>query len=226
MDAVVTHKEPSTGSYYAWKNRWLIPCALALGCLVSLSIDISAARVFDGKQLPATFDRTLREALEICETFGHGFGAVLIAIAVVVLDPLKRRIWPWLLAGSIGSGTVANALKYCVPRTRPRDFDLTAGTVWDTFVKGSQTGWGMQSFPSAHTATAVGLAVTLSAMYPRGSWYFAVLAVFVGFQRIVSSAHFPSDVFAGAVVGWLVGTVCASSMISPRTAQLRADVES
>lgn len=212
MDAVAGNVDLKSENGLPREVRWWLPITLALCCLIALSFDISMSRVFDGQQLPPSIDRNLRDALEICETFGHGFGATLIVFAALVLDPPRRRIWPWMFAGSLGAGIAANALKYLMPRIRPRDFELAAGTVWDTFAKGANSGWGMHSFPSAHTATAVGLAVILSALYPRGRWYFAILALLVGLQRIVSLAHFPSDVCAGAIVGWVVGTICVASM--------------
>ena len=61
---------------------------------------------------------------------------------------------------------------------------------------------------------AVGLAVMLSSLFPRGRVLFSVMAILVGMQRIVVSAHFPSDVFAGAAVGWLVAKVCVKAMNS------------
>ena len=65
---------------------------------------------------------------------------------------------------------------------------------------------GLQSFPSAHTATAAGLAAALIWLYPQGRLLFTLLAVLVGCQRIVSGAHFPSDVLVGAAAGCLVAT--------------------
>ncbi|MBC8115904.1 MAG: phosphatase PAP2 family protein, partial [Candidatus Saccharimonas sp.] len=56
--------------------------------------------------------------------------------------------------------------------------------------------------------TAVGLAVVLAAWYPRGRWLFATLAVLVGMNRMQCLAHFPSDVFSGAALGWIVGSCC------------------
>lgn len=215
MDVGIVSKGTVQGRKGIRSHRWSFPLALGLAAGVALSIDIAVGLAVVEKKLPAGMDRTLSDWLEVCEIFGHGFGATLIVIAVAVLDPLKRRCVPWLLAASLGSGLVANLLKYAVPRTRPRDFDLSSGSVWDTFVRTSQTSWGMHSFPSAHTATAVGLAMMLSALYPRGRWFFAILAFLVGVQRVAVSAHFPSDVFAGAAVGWLCGTACVLLMSSP-----------
>ena len=187
---------------------------LVLATVLSLAIDVPVARVFLHQQLPSSIDRPLREGLEICETFGHGFGATLIVIAVAVLDAQRRELIGWLFGGSLGVGLLANTMKVIIHRTRPRDFtDLDHVTVWDTFASVATNGMGTQSFPSAHTATAVGLAVMLSTLYPRGRWYFFILAALVGAQRIVSSAHFPSDVFCGAVIGWIAARIIANLMM-------------
>ncbi len=214
MDAVLTRTTVEESDRSPWKLDWLVPVVLALLAFVSLWVDVPIVAVFEHKQLPTVLDRPLKEALEICEAFGHGFGAFLIAVAVGVLVPPKRHLLPWVFASSLGSGVVANLLKLTVHRTRPRDFDLLVGTVWDTFDIESSGGAGMQSFPSAHTATAVGLAVMLSSLFPQGRWFFLTMAFLVGMQRVVSSSHFPSDVFAGATVGWLVSMACVKAMRS------------
>lgn len=198
------------GSGFSWAR--VIPVVLICACAISLSVDIPVASVFALKKVPKAIDGPLREYLEICESFGHGFGAFLIVMAVRALDPNRRRTVPWLIAGSIGAGIVANLFKLVVRRTRPRDFDFTNGSVWHTYTSDAGSTITMHSFPSAHTATAVGLAVVLSELYPRGRVYFFILACLAGLQRIVSSAHFPSDVLAGAAVGAIVGSLCAKAI--------------
>jgi membrane-associated phospholipid phosphatase len=199
--------EVSTRSL-GWR-RLALPLTLVVTSIFAMAIDIRIASLFK-----TAAPHQLREFLEICETFGHGYGVTLILFAVVVLDPAKLKCLPWLISGSLGSGMMANLLKLTIHRIRPRDFDLTNATVWDTFSRGNGDLKGMQSMPSAHTATAVGLAVMLSAVYPRGRWFFAVLAILVGLQRITTSAHFPSDVCAGAAVGCLFGMISCLSMKS------------
>lgn len=212
MEAGVPLENLDYGDHRHRKFIWLLPCGFLLASAASLRIDIQLLEVFKQKQLPALIQRPLDEWLEICESFGHGFGAFLIVIAVWVLSPGSRRYWPWMLGSCWGSGMLANAVKALVRRTRPRDFDLAIGSVWKTFSQAASPGMPMQSFPSAHTATAVGLAVMLSTLFPRGRWFFSMMAALVGMQRIVSVSHFPSDVFAGAFVGWLMGTACSTLM--------------
>ena len=209
MDAASLSEQVAVSRRSSDFSQWALPFELVLASVLAMSIDIRIASLFK-----TGVPHSLGEFLEICETFGHGYGVALILIAVIVLDPQKWKSLPWLISGSLGSGMMANLLKLSIHRFRPRDFDLTNATVWDTFRVGDGDFKRMQSMPSAHTATAVGLAIVLSAIYPRGRWYFTALAVLVGLQRIATSAHFPSDVFAGAAVGCLFGLVSRLSMKS------------
>lgn len=192
-----------------------LPLGLLVAVLLSFAIDLPVA----GIARQGTHPRWISELLENAEPFGHGIGATLIVIGVFILDPLRRRFIGPLLAGSLGAGLMANVAKLAVIRSRPRSIDRLPETVWSTFggLWSGSAGNGAQSFPSAHTATAVGLAVMLSAFYPRGRWYFTGLAILVGLQRIQCSAHFPSDVFAGAIVGWCTATGCL--ILSARRAE-------
>lgn len=174
------------------------PLSLLVAILVSLAWDVPVAA--SAKQ--GGWPRWVSDLLENAEVFGHGIGVALILLGMFVLDPGRRRVFPAVVAASLGAGLAANVLKLAIPRTRPRDITDFPTSVWGTFDRLSEH--TSQSFPSAHTATAVGLAVALSACYPRGRWYFTGMAILVGMQRIHVSAHFPSDVFAGAAVGWSI----------------------
>lgn len=183
-----------------------VPLLMLLAAGASLSIDIRVALHFKQTNYP----KLLAELLDNAEPFGHGLGASAVIVAVAVLDPEKRSRIGWLVGGSLGAGTLASAGKLLVARSRPRAFDLFHGTVWQSFGGWlpSERNTGIQSFPSSHTVTAVGLAVVLAAWYPRGRWLFTTLAVLVGMNRMQCLAHFPSDVFAGAALGWIVGSCC------------------
>ena len=63
------------------------------------------------------------------------------------------------------------------------------------------------SFPSGHAISAFAVAAVFSARYGRRRWVPWVaygLATFVALSRIPDQAHFPSDVFAGAALGYAV----------------------
>lgn len=61
------------------------------------------------------------------------------------------------------------------------------------------------SFPSGHTMHAVAFIVQLAAYFPEVMWLMLPFAVSVAASRVVLGLHYPSDVLAGAVVGWALG---------------------
>jgi len=114
------------------------------------------------------------------------------------------------LGATFTGGILTDIIKLLVDRVRPRSADfVTHGSVWDSFndaviatITGSRS--NINSFPSGHSAIAAGFAAALAWKYPRGRIYFAVFAAMAASQRVVSSAHFPSDACFGAALG-LVG---------------------
>lgn len=151
----------------------------------------------------------LNSLLTWSEGFGHALGIVLLAALVYQLDPAHRRQLPRLLTMALGSGLGADGIKLLVSRVRPRAFDLTQ-PIWESFTGLLPLGLGGsvgQSFPSSHAATAVGWALGLGWLYPRGRWSFLGLAFLVMCQRIQYQAHFVSDTLVGAAVGCLIGAL-------------------
>jgi membrane-associated phospholipid phosphatase len=187
---------------------------LALVTVAALAIDVPVALWAKTHKMPGD----LRRIVTLAEVFGWGGTVALIILTAAVLDQRGWRVAPRLALGALGAGIVANGVKLLIARWRPQVANLR-GEVWDTF-----TGWlpvlyhdpslgeynfKFQSFPSGHSATAVGLAIALGALYPRGRWLFAVFALLACLQRVSTLAHFPSDILAGAAIGCLVGSLCA-----------------
>ena len=144
------------------------------------------------------------------EVFGDGCGVLFFFAAVWLLDPARRRCLPRLIACAYGSGLAVNVVKLFIARARPFYWLEQGGakglpSFGEWFPLGSNgTAW--QSFPSGHTATAVGLALGLSALYPRGRVLFLSLAALVGCQRVVNDMHYASDVLAAAIVAFWATT--------------------
>lgn len=59
------------------------------------------------------------------------------------------------------------------------------------------------SFPSGHSATIFCMATMASIGAPWLAPVFFAVAVMVAISRIYLGLHFPSDVIAGSVIGWL-----------------------
>ncbi len=93
-------------------------------------------------------------------------------------------------------------------RLRPQDIPPN-GDFSDTWFRRNKGPFylGPGGFPSGHTIAAFAIATVFTERYRQHRWVpWAAygLASLVGFSRITLQAHFPSDVFAGAVLGYTV----------------------
>ena len=198
-----------------------VPATLAVLAGFAFGVDFAVARFGRSPDFP----QVVREVLNNVEPFGHAVGVAVVGLAVFALDRQRRRYLPRILWGAIGAGLAADIIKACVSRCRPRDLEALAGGVFDTFRHGSPLYNGLSmnhSFPSAHTAVATAFAVMLAHYYPKGRALFAALAVLVAAHRVVSNAHFLSDVCVGALVGWLFANAC---LRAPRSLSLFDRIE-
>lgn len=205
--------------------RWmLLGIAAGLACLggLALAVDLPVARWFRTARPPGEVVRLLNFA----EVFAHGLGAAALLAVAAGLDPTLRGFrrggdLPRMVATAFTGGLLADLVKASVVRVRPRAADLTnlasvLGTFGDGVLvspPGSRT--DIASFPSGHAAVAAGLAAALTWRYPRGAAVFATLALLASLQRIVVSAHYPSDVACGAAIG-LVGAAACLGNSRPR----------
>lgn len=174
----------------------------------ALTIDIPVERWFKAGHEGGA----IRKLFDLDEVFGHGAGVAVILLSVFVLAPDLRWKVPRVMVCAYLSGLVAISMKLILARSRPSatKFESIDGVLetFGTWFPWFSTGSGWQSFYSGHTATAIGLALGLSWLLPRGKWLFMGLAVLVGFQRMAGAHHYPSDVLWGAATGWLVGSAC------------------
>ncbi len=169
--------------------RWLLLAAAVLvaGAVAAFSVDFSVAHWFrPGPGLPSHGPRYLRDLANISELFGRGEFVLLVAILIWRLD--RGRLWaiPGLATTALFSGLAADGVKMLIARARPHHFDFL-GSVWSSFgplLPLGSMGSPNQSFPSAHTATAMGLAISLMVIYPAARGLFCLAPLLVAYQRM------------------------------------------
>jgi membrane-associated phospholipid phosphatase len=102
---------------------------------------------------------------------------------------------------------VSFAMKHAFGRLTPSDIP-PHGDLGDTWFKYKGTFTNGGSFPSGHTASAFAVATVISGRYGRHRWvpwvaYGAAAAL--SLTRLPDQAHFPSDIFIGAALGYSIG---------------------
>jgi undecaprenyl-diphosphatase len=76
-----------------------------------------------------------------------------------------------------------------------------------------------QSFPSGHSAGAVVLAATLGAFYPKLRWLLWTLAIGCALSRYLDAVHWPSDCWAGVLIGYAAARISLMICGQPRRTQ-------
>lgn len=107
-----------------------------------------------------------------------------------------------LFLGVALTGIFAALSKQIIGRARPKLFETLGVHDVDLFAFAH----AQASFPSGHTTTIFAFAFIMSLYMPRVRLWVFTLAAWVGISRIVTGAHYTSDVVAGMLVG-VVGAI-------------------
>lgn len=188
----------------------LLPLAVVAFVLLA-PCDVVIARWFYTNESPPSISQFLVVFADVAG--GAVAIIVVLLVATVALDRHHLKQLPLLLTMSLGGGLIVDGLKLCICRSRPYTVDLSTATFESTFgglLPMLSAGSRGQSFPSGHSALAVGFAAALTLLYPRGRWAFAGSAILVMVSRVQQHAHFPTDAVAGAMVTLAWALVCTS----------------
>jgi len=122
-----------------------------------------------------------------------------------ILHDRNRHRGAAVFLSALTAGALAELLKLIIGRERPVDGNqLQEGWYhFRPFLSGFTDGSNL-GLPSSHAATAFGGCLMLAALLPNTRRFLILLALGCGITRMLTGAHFATDVYLGAIVGWLV----------------------
>lgn len=210
-----------------WPRRLDRLVLVGLLCMAGLSmLDATAIRfVRDGDSMLLS---AMRAITDIGQSHWYLVPAALLFLGMAFLDWRaaghrgRRRLV--LLFGQAGfafavvalSGLLANLVKVVVGRARPAMLDAVGPHHFEPF----SIGYAYASFPSGH-ATTVGAVTALFVLwFPRHAWLWLAVGVFLIATRVAVTAHYPSDIAGGFLLG-LGFTVLAARFLARRGVAFR-----
>lgn len=153
----------------------------------------------------------------------------LVLVGTAAFGGFKARAMLLVLLVTVGvtDGVVVNGLKHWA--NRPRPHQVEEARVADLAktnprllaiaqpvvvriskpVAGPITG---RSFPSGHTTDNFAAAAVLALFYRRRGWLYFPVAAAVGYSRIYTGAHWPSDVVVSMFLGTGLGVLWVASL--------------
>ena len=133
----------------------------------------------------------------------HGYLWMLVALVLVLIRKTRKAGFAVAIALACGVLITNLFIKNAVARIRP--YETIEGLY---SLIGPMKDW---SFPSGHTtasfAAATAIAFTLD---KRFSIPAIILAVLIAISRLYVGVHYPTDVLAGAVIGFICGVISST----------------
>lgn len=201
------------------KDLWTFPIRLAKGHYIlpaALVLGGTAALIYTDPQTAPYFRNHQKNWDDVNDVFDPVISTsevIALPASLLTAGYLRhddREVNTALLATeAYGDSVIVNlAMKAVTRRERPSDVPGN-GDFGDTFFNGNKSPLKGSAFPSGHATAVWSVATIVAERYRhRGKPWVPILAytlaTAISFSRITESAHFPSDVWLGASLGYSI----------------------
>jgi membrane-associated phospholipid phosphatase len=173
--------------------KWLVPIAATAAVLIAT--DKNANRNVTKRQGVIDVSSQISRFGEGYTTFA--FAGLAYTLGRFTRNERMQETGKLGIEALINTSIAVGGLKYALGRKRP-----TAVNESGNFFRGGQ------AFPSGHSATCWALAAVVAEEYTDKPWVrfgAYAMASAVSVSRFTGQKHFPSDVFVGSAIGYLIG---------------------
>ena len=199
---------PAAWPWMSAPRHLAIVAAIGIVVLLIVMVTIDAAAIRGVSHLP----RWIISAFDDITDFGKSgwflwpLGLLFLALAALprMLTPVSQRVLAaimvrigFLFTAIAVPSLFVTIIKRLIGRARPMvggslDPFLYSPFVWRADYAG---------MPSGHATTAFAVLVAFGTLWPRSRTLWLVYALLIAVSRVLVTAHYPSDVLAGALVG-------------------------
>ena len=181
------------------RSDWITAGWIAGGTGMFIALDEEINSAFKNNRSIYT-----EKLMDIFEPFGNGAFTIPALATVYFLSHFHenekaKRTALIATESFLITGLYTSILKYSFGRHRPRTGN--SSTSFDGF----STNKNYNSFPSGHTSTAFAIATVVANQYEKTPYIKPIsygIAAMTGLSRINFEAHWASDVFFGAALGY------------------------
>ena len=190
----------TASSPLAWdRSDWITVGWVAGGTGMFIALDEEINNVFKNNRSIYT-----EKLMDVFEPFGNGAYTLPGLAAFYIFGHFNenekaKRTTLIATESFLITGLYTSILKYSFGRHRPRTGN--SSTSFDGF----STNKNYNSFPSGHTSTAFAIATVVANQYEKTPYIKPIsygIAAMTGLSRINFEAHWASDVFFGAALGY------------------------
>lgn len=141
--------------------------------------------------------RTLRVAALVLNRLSNGILYPIVAVlTLTILGPAMLAAVLVAASSVLVAHLIYPLIKNHCARTRPFECDPSIASLLKPLDR--------HSFPSGHAMTATAAFLPLSAAVPMLTPIAVIAVALIGWARLAAGHHYPSDVFAGAMLGSVV----------------------
>lgn len=164
--------------------------------------DLPIALYFHARQ-----DSILVTIASLVTQLGEGIYYIIPSLILYLIwrkrRPIYGRIALFIFLTTSISGILVNIFKLIFGRFRPKMYfnEQLFGFEWFHFVS-------TNSFPSGHSATAMGAWLAFALLLPKYRYPLILIGILIVSTRIIVTAHYLGDTIAGSYLGAMVTLIC------------------
>ena len=179
---------------------------LLIGLITGLLFDSQSGALY--KAWPTVLRWPSRQLTDLAKSWWILWSCAAIVVAGLIIRRraiasgrrAARFAWQaalYVFASVAIAGIVVNLAKRAIGRARPEMFSTDGVLSFRPFAGNVD----FESFPSGHSNTAGALAMSLALLFPRFRIAFLIGGLLLASTRVFVSAHYPSDMITGFLIG-------------------------